>query len=63
MARILSPFSAEDFSRRSFLLSMAAFAASLCACGIAAATQSPAFARWVANFRARARAWHFGTNL
>src|SRR5512147_2938442 len=54
MARILSPFGAEASSRRSFLLSVAAFAASLCANGVAVAAQSPAFARWVANFRPRA---------
>ena len=54
MVRILSRFSAASFSRRSFLLSAAAFAASLSGRDIAAAAQSPAFARWVANFRPRA---------
>ena len=54
MARILSRFSAAGLSRRSFLLSAAAFAAGLSAGDIAAAAQSPAFARWVANFRPRA---------
>ena len=54
MARILFPFSAKSFSRRSFLLSAAIFAASLFVKGAAVAVQSPAFAHWVANFRPRA---------
>lgn len=54
MARILSPFSAESFSRRSFLLSAAVFAACFSVNGGAVAVQSPPFARWVANFRPRA---------
>ena len=56
MARIFLPIAAESFSRRSFLLSAAAFAASFCIDGAAVAVQSPAFAHWVANFRPRALA-------
>ena len=54
MARVFSPIFIKSFSRRSFLLSAAAFTASLSPGGIAVAVQSPAFARWVATFRPRA---------
>src|SRR5262249_15813256 len=53
---LFSPNFVDGLSRRSFLLTAAVVTASLSAKGIAAAAQSPAFARWVANFRPRALA-------
>jgi len=54
MARIFFPIAAEICSRRSFLVSAVAFAASFSMEGAAVAVQSPAFVHWVANFRPRA---------
>jgi lytic murein transglycosylase len=56
MTRVSSRDLALRLSRRSFVLGATALAASLSATDIAAAVQSPEFARWVANFRARALA-------
>jgi lytic murein transglycosylase len=56
MTRVSSRDFAQRLSRRSILLGAATLAAGLSATDIAAAVQSPAFARWVANFRPRALA-------
>jgi lytic murein transglycosylase len=56
MTRVFSRSFAGSLNRRAFLIGAAAFAGSLCADDVAVAMQSPAFARWVANFRPRALA-------